>query len=192
MNPIRISVVFGVLAIGTAALAQTSAPAPAAGATPSAETAPDQRQGPASMPGRHDGMHRHGGPAQAAGPQGAGPCGPGGGGHMHGGQMHGGQMYGKGAGHEMQHGGHGRHGMHRAAMMRGVDANRDGVVSRTEVLQAQQRQLEMFDRADADRDGQLTRDERRAMRAAMCGSRPAGSGVQGAVEEPAGAIRPRS
>ncbi|GAA4413835.1 hypothetical protein [Quisquiliibacterium transsilvanicum] len=60
----------------------------------------------------------------------------------------------------------GKHG-HRGGLMMGADQNRDGKVSRDELLEAQKRQLAMFERADADKDGTLTRDEMRAARETM-------------------------
>lgn len=68
-----------------------------------------------------------------------------------------------------QDGHHGKYGRHAArdGFMRNLDANRDGRVGRDEVLAAQQRQLALFDRADTDHDGVLTRDEMRAARETM-------------------------
>lgn len=54
-----------------------------------------------------------------------------------------------------------------SAFMPGVDADRDGRISRDELLAAQKRQLERFDQADTDKDGVLTREEQRASRQAM-------------------------
>jgi len=90
--------------------------------------------------------------------------------------------------HAGQHGGHGHHRMQHGAMLRRVDSNRDGMISRAELLESQQRQLAMFERADTDRNGQLTRDEMRAFRAAMRGQRPAQGGVQGTIGEPERAL----
>jgi hypothetical protein len=74
---------------------------------------------------------------------------------------------GSGPGERMHRHHHsGKHG-HRGGMMKGTDENRDGKVSRDELLSAQKRQLAMFERADADKDGTLTRDEMRAAREAM-------------------------
>lgn len=64
------------------------------------------------------------------------------------------------------HRAHARHGQ-RDGFMRHLDTNRDGRLGRDEVLAAQKRQLERFDRADADHDGVLTREEMRAARQAM-------------------------
>jgi len=160
MNPIRISLVLGALAIGSAAIAQSTPPAAAdvpssAQATDPAGKAPDAA---APLPPPERGMHRHG---------------------MH----HGGHAH-----HDMHHGGHGRHGMRDGAMLRRVDVDRDGMISRAELLESQQRQLAMFERADTDRNGQLTREEMRAFRAAMRGSRQAPGGVQGTIGEPERAL----
>ena len=48
-----------------------------------------------------------------------------------------------------------------------MDVDRDGQISRDELLAAQQRRLEMFDRADTDHDGKLSREERHAMRESL-------------------------
>ena len=65
-------------------------------------------------------------------------------------------------------GGPGGHGMRqhqqRGAMFACLDTDRDGSVSRAELQAAQQRQLEGFDKADANGDGKLAADEMRAAR----------------------------
>jgi hypothetical protein len=63
-----------------------------------------------------------------------------------------------------------RHAAYRSKhgrFMGRMDADRDGQISRDELLAAQQRQLEMFDRADTDHDGKVTREERHAMRESL-------------------------
>lgn len=73
------------------------------------------------------------------------PCGPG---------------QGRGPGHR-----HGpRHGGHGAMAM---DTDGDGQLSKAELQAAQQRQLQAFDKADANADGKLTRDEMRAYRQSL-------------------------
>lgn len=67
-----------------------------------------------------------------------------------------------------------RGGVHRgvAGRMFGIsDVNRDGRVS---LAEAQQAALQHFDQADSNRDGQLTREERRAGRQQMRAQRPEG------------------
>ena len=54
-----------------------------------------------------------------------------------------------------------------AGFAREVDTNRDGQISRDEVLAAHKRQLERFDQADTNKDGVLSREELRASRDAM-------------------------
>lgn len=85
-------------------------------------------------------------PAPAAGatpaPCPAAPCGPGG-------------TRGPGMRHP-----HGHHG----AMLRHLDTDHDGQLSRAEVQAGQQRQLEMFDKADGNGDGKLSPEEMRSMR----------------------------
>lgn len=49
-------------------------------------------------------------------------------------------------------------------MMMMLDADRDGEVSRAELQSSQQRQLERFDKADANGDGKLSADEMRTLR----------------------------
>lgn len=49
--------------------------------------------------------------------------------------------------------------------MRHLDTDCDGRVSREELLAAQKRQLERFDRADRNQDGTLSAEEMRAWRA---------------------------
>lgn len=73
------------------------------------------------------------------------PCGPGPG-------------AGPGPGHPLHRGPGGK-------MMMQLDTDGDGQISRAELQAAQQRQLERFEKADANADGKLTRDEMRAMRA---------------------------
>ena len=52
-----------------------------------------------------------------------------------------------------------------ADKLRGLDIDRDGAISRTELEARYQRQLKHFEQADADRDGKVTVDELRAFRA---------------------------
>lgn len=82
-------------------------------------------------------------------------------GHAHG--------HGHGAGHHHAYGHHHGHGQAQGGerMMRHLDTDRDGAISRAEVEAAHQRHLQMFDHADADRDGKLTRTEMQAARRAM-------------------------
>jgi hypothetical protein len=61
------------------------------------------------------------------------------------------------------------HGMHKHGgdrMWMRLDTDKDGQISKAELLASQQRQLEMFDRADADKNGKLSAEERKAFRAA--------------------------
>jgi Ca2+-binding EF-hand superfamily protein len=48
-----------------------------------------------------------------------------------------------------------------------MDTDKDGSVSKAELLAAQQKQLEMFDRADTNKDGKLSADERKAFHETM-------------------------
>jgi hypothetical protein len=57
-------------------------------------------------------------------------------------------------GHGMRH----NRGEH---MMSRMDTDKDGSVSRAELQAAQVKQLEMFDRADANKDGKLSAEERK-------------------------------
>jgi hypothetical protein len=50
-----------------------------------------------------------------------------------------------------------------------MDADGDHMLTRAELLDRQKRQLERFDQADADKDGKLTGEERRAFHAAQAG-----------------------
>jgi hypothetical protein len=60
----------------------------------------------------------------------------------------------------------GHHGMaHHSRgdqMMRRMDTDKDGAISKAELQAAQQKQLEIFDRADANKDGKLSTEERKA------------------------------
>ena len=75
--------------------------------------------------------------------------------------------------HGMRHGptaqGHGAH--HGERMLRRLDTDRDGRISRAEFDAAQQqamaRRMKAFDTADTDRDGQLTQAEMLAFRDTM-------------------------
>lgn len=93
-------------------------------------------------------------PPAATAPQ--GPGGPGGPGY--------GPRDGQGSGERMHR--HHHQGQ-RGGFMKHADENRDGQISRDEVLSAQKRQLAMFERADANSDGTVSRDEMRAAREAM-------------------------
>lgn len=53
---------------------------------------------------------------------------------------------------------------HHGAMLRFLDTDHDGQLSRAEVQAGQQRQLEMFDKADTNGDGKLSPEEMRALR----------------------------
>lgn len=75
----------------------------------------------------------------------------------------------RGKGARMQRAGM-RHGF-AGAMFASADVNKDGKVS---LAEAQQMALTHFDRADANRDGTLTPDERRASRQQMRAQRPKG------------------
>lgn len=70
------------------------------------------------------------------------------------------------------HPGAGPHHPHTGARMRHLDADRDGQVSREELLAAHRRQLERFDQADRNRDGLLSADELRAWRSGSGAARP--------------------
>lgn len=82
-------------------------------------------------------------------------------------------MNGEGRGGEMsgyRMGGRGMHG----GMIRIADANGDGAITRQEFVTAS---LTRFDRGDANRDGQLTSEERSAARGAMRGRMREGGGT---------------
>jgi hypothetical protein len=77
-----------------------------------------------------------------------------------------------GANHGAAHGAHkGHHGMsrqgHGERMMGRMDADKDGSVSKTELQASQQKQIDMFDRADTNKDGKLSVEERKAFHDAM-------------------------
>ena len=79
--------------------------------------------------------------------------------------------------------GQGRHHRH-GGMFRRIDTDRDGMISRAELLASQQRQLQAFDRADTNRDGKLSPDEMRTFRDSMRGKRhddKPGSAVPGST-----------
>ena len=59
--------------------------------------------------------------------------------------------------------GHGKHGHGHGGMMKHLDADGDGKVSKAEALTAAEKR---FDRADADQDGFITREEAQAARKA--------------------------
>jgi Spy/CpxP family protein refolding chaperone len=63
-------------------------------------------------------------------------------------------------GHGMRH----NRGDHMVSRM---DTDKDGAVSRAELQAAQQKQLDMFDRADVNKDGKLSADERKAFHETM-------------------------
>lgn len=65
--------------------------------------------------------------------------------------------------HRMGHRGKGR-GFHGGGMMRNADANGDKSISQAEFVAAA---LQRFDSMDANKDGQVTREERQAARTAM-------------------------
>jgi EF hand len=52
-------------------------------------------------------------------------------------------------------------------MAKHMDTDKDGSVSKAELLAAQQKQLEMFDRADTNKDGKLSAEERKAFHETM-------------------------
>jgi EF hand len=52
-------------------------------------------------------------------------------------------------------------------MMRRMDTDKDGSISKAELQAAQLKQLEMFDRADANKDGKLSAEERKAFHQTM-------------------------
>lgn len=60
--------------------------------------------------------------------------------------------------------GHPRHRGPGGKIMMYLDTDGDGQISRAELQAAQQRQLERFEKADANADGKLAREEMRAMR----------------------------
>lgn len=70
------------------------------------------------------------------------------------------QRFGRG---DTGRGGRG-HGGHRGGMMRGADANGDNAISQAEFTAAA---LQRFDTTDANKDGQVTKEERQAARTAM-------------------------
>jgi hypothetical protein len=75
-------------------------------------------------------------------------------------------------GHSHRSSGH-RHSDHRGMMSR-IDLDKDGAVSRNELLAAQQKQLQAFDAADANRDGVLSREEMQAFQQQMRGQHRSG------------------
>ncbi len=62
---------------------------------------------------------------------------------------------------------HGKHHGRHARFFGRIDTDRDGQISRDELLAAQQRQLAMFERADTNHDGKVSREERQALRQAL-------------------------
>jgi hypothetical protein len=66
----------------------------------------------------------------------------------------------------------GPHTVQPAGRMRHLDADRDGQISRAELLSAHKRQLDRFDKADTNRDGVLSAEEARAWRGAPGHGRP--------------------
>jgi hypothetical protein len=111
------------------------------------------------------------------------PCGRGGSAGMGAAGSHGHQHHAQGEGHHgHQHharseGYHGHHGHHQKMgykrekmaehMLKRIDTDGDGQISLDELKTAQQRQFERFEKADANRDGKLSREEMQAMRQAM-------------------------
>ena len=57
----------------------------------------------------------------------------------------------------------GGHHQHGGRMMRHMDTDGDGQISRAEMTAAHERRMAAFDRADSNRDGKLSREEMRAM-----------------------------
>lgn len=94
--------------------------------------------------------------------------GPGMGGLGMGGPEMGGPGMGHGRGHEGGHGGgHGMRGHHGGMMMaRMADADKDGAISKAEFTSAA---MKHFDTADANHDGKITAEERKAAHQAMKG-----------------------
>lgn len=87
----------------------------------------------------------------------------GGGWRRHGGDGHGGASTGEGLSQGMGMRRRGGHGMGRM-ILRMADSNSDGSVTRDEFSAASTRH---FDHMDANKDGQVTSEERRAMRQSM-------------------------
>jgi hypothetical protein len=52
-------------------------------------------------------------------------------------------------------------------MLRRMDTDKDGLLSKAELQAAQQKQLDVFDRADANKDGKLSAEERKAFHETM-------------------------
>ena len=75
----------------------------------------------------------------------------------------------KAMGDRMHHAHGSRHGHHASF---GVDANRDRVITRDEMVQHQQKMLQDFDAADANKDGKLATDEIKAFHDKMRAQRP--------------------
>lgn len=71
-------------------------------------------------------------------------------------------MRGEANGHGKHHRGMGHGGMMKMAKM--ADTDKDGAISQAEFTAAA---MQRFERADANQDGQVTREERQAARAAM-------------------------
>jgi hypothetical protein len=69
------------------------------------------------------------------------------------------------------HGGQRWHGHHGGAFG-GVDANRDRVITRDEMVQHQQKMLQDFDAADANKDGKLSADEMKTFHDKMRAQHP--------------------
>lgn len=87
----------------------------------------------------------------------------------------------RGSGHA--HGqGHGK----RGDMVRRLDTDGDGQLSRAEMQAMHARQMQGFDAADANRDGKLDADEQRAMRETMRGRMGAHGGAHGRHGAPSG------
>jgi hypothetical protein len=66
------------------------------------------------------------------------------------------------------------HGDHHRGMIQRIDLDRDGQISRNELVAAHQKQLQAFDAADTNRDGKLSAEEMQVFQQQMRGQKRQG------------------
>ncbi len=66
------------------------------------------------------------------------------------------------------------HGDHHRGMIQRIDLDRDGQISRNELIAAHQKQLQAFDAADTNRDGKLSAEEMQVFQQQMRGQKRQG------------------